>query len=51
MLGHLTTGPDSRTMARSLVLSEHTVNDHVRAVLAKRDAPTRAVLVSRIAGD
>jgi DNA-binding CsgD family transcriptional regulator len=38
-------------MARSLVLSEHTVNDHVRAVLAKCDAPTRAVLVSRIAGD
>ena len=51
MLGHLTTGADSRTMARSLVLSEHTVNDHVRAVLAKCDAPTRAVLVSRIAGD
>jgi DNA-binding CsgD family transcriptional regulator len=51
VLGHLTTGADSRSMARALVLSEHTVNDHVRAVLAKCDAPTRAVLVSRIAGD
>jgi DNA-binding CsgD family transcriptional regulator len=51
VLGHLTAGADSRSMARTLVLSEHTVNDHVRAVLAKCDAPTRAVLVSRIAGD
>ena len=37
-------------MAQALVLSEHTVNDHVRAVLAKCEAPTRAVLMSRIAG-
>ncbi|HET6939154.1 MAG TPA: helix-turn-helix transcriptional regulator [Nocardioides sp.] len=51
VLGHLTSGADSRTMARSLVLSEYTVNDHVRAVLAKCDAPTRGVLMSRIAGD
>jgi DNA-binding CsgD family transcriptional regulator len=51
VLGHLTSGADSRSMARALALSEHTVNDHVRAVLAKCDAPTRAVLVSRIAGD
>ena len=50
VLGHLATGSDSRTMAQALVLSEHTVNDHVRAVLAKCEAPTRAVLMSRIAG-
>jgi len=50
VLGHLATGADSRTMARALVLSEHTVNDHVGAVLAKCDAPTRAVLIGRIAG-
>jgi DNA-binding CsgD family transcriptional regulator len=50
VLGHLATGADSRTMAHTLVLSEHTVNDHVRAVLAKCEAPTRAVLMSRIAG-
>jgi DNA-binding CsgD family transcriptional regulator len=46
----LSTGADSRGMARTLMLSEHTVNDHVRAVLAKGEAPTRAVLMSRIAG-
>jgi len=50
VLGQLATGADSRTIARALALSEHTVNDHVRAVLAKCDAPTRAVLLSRIAG-
>jgi DNA-binding CsgD family transcriptional regulator len=50
VLGHLATGADSRTIADALVLSQHTVNDHVRAVLAKCDAPTRAVLMSRIAG-
>jgi DNA-binding CsgD family transcriptional regulator len=46
----LSTGAESRSMARTLVLSEHTVNDHVRAVLAKCEAPTRAVLMSRMAG-
>ena len=50
VLAQLATGADSRTMARALVLSEHTVNDHVRAVLAKAGAPTRQVLMSRIAG-
>jgi DNA-binding CsgD family transcriptional regulator len=50
VLGHLATGADSRTMARALVLSEHTVNDHVGAVLAKTGTPTRQVLLSRIAG-
>jgi DNA-binding CsgD family transcriptional regulator len=51
VLGHLATGADSRGMARALGLSEHTVNDHVRAALAKCSAPTRAVLMSRIAAD
>jgi DNA-binding CsgD family transcriptional regulator len=50
VLALLSTGADSRTIARTLVLSEHTVNDHVRAVLAKCEAPTRAVLMSRMAG-
>ncbi|HRD60083.1 MAG TPA: helix-turn-helix transcriptional regulator, partial [Nocardioides sp.] len=31
VLGQLATGADSRTIARALALSEHTVNDHVRA--------------------
>jgi DNA-binding CsgD family transcriptional regulator len=50
VLAHLATGADSRSMARALVLSEHTVNDHVGAVLAKTGSPTRQVLMSRIAG-
>jgi DNA-binding CsgD family transcriptional regulator len=50
VLAQLVTGADSRGMSRTLALSEHTVNDHVRSVLAKCDAPTRAVLVSRVAG-
>lgn len=50
VLGHLATGSDSRSVARALVLSEHTVNDHVRAVLGKTGSATRQVLVSRIAG-
>jgi DNA-binding CsgD family transcriptional regulator len=50
VLTQLSTGVDSRTIARTLGLSEHTVNDHVRAVLAKTASPTRQVLLSRIAG-
>ena len=50
VLGQLATGADSRSVARALVLSEHTVNDHVRAVLAKTGSATRQVLMSRIAG-
>jgi DNA-binding CsgD family transcriptional regulator len=50
VLGHISTGADSRTMARALALSEHTLNDHVRAVLAKTGAPTRQVLLARVAG-
>lgn len=50
VLGRLATGADSRSMARALMLSEHTVNDHVRAVLAKTGSATRQVLSSRIAG-
>ena len=50
VLAHLATGADSRSVARALALSEHTVNDHVRAVLAKTGSATRQVLLSRIAG-
>jgi DNA-binding CsgD family transcriptional regulator len=50
VLGELATGVDSRHLAERLVLSEHTVNDHVKAVLAKTGAPTRATLLARVAG-
>jgi len=44
------TGADSRGIAERLVVSEHTVNDHVKAVLAKTGARTRQVLISRALG-
>lgn len=50
VLARLCAGADSRAIARELVLSEHTVNDHVHAVLAKTGSATRQVLLSRVAG-
>ena len=50
VLAELVTGADSRRLARLLVLSEHTVNDHVKAVLAKTGAATRGALLARVAG-
>jgi DNA-binding CsgD family transcriptional regulator len=43
-------GLDSREIAGQLFLSEHTVNDHVKAVLAKTGARTRQVLLARATG-
>jgi len=50
VLGLLVAGLDSREMAGRLVLSEHTVNDHVKAVLAKTGTRTRQTLLSRAVG-
>lgn len=50
VFGLVATGLDSRTIADALFLSEHTVNDHVKSVLAKTASPTRQVLVSRALG-
>lgn len=46
----LGTGLDSKGIAAELVLSEHTVNDHVKAILAKTGSRTRQVLLSRALG-
>ncbi|MET0999591.1 MAG: helix-turn-helix transcriptional regulator [Marmoricola sp.] len=46
----LGTGLSSHEVADRLVLSEHTVNDHVKAVLEKAGARTRQVLLSRALG-
>jgi DNA-binding CsgD family transcriptional regulator len=43
-------GLDTREIAGQLFLSEHTVNDHVKAVLAKTCARTRQVLLARAIG-
>lgn len=50
VLGLVGIGLDSRQIAEQLFLSEHTVNDHVRAVLAKTGARTRQVLLARVVG-
>lgn len=50
LLGHLVTGADTRELARTLHLSEHTVQDHLKSIFAKTGAPNRRVLVSRALG-
>lgn len=46
----LAIGLDTKEIAAQLFLSEHTVNDHAKAVLAKTEARTRQVLMARISG-
>ena len=50
VLTELATGIDSRALAERLVLSQHTVNDHVKAVLAKTGTASRGTLLARVAG-
>lgn len=50
VLGLIAKGLDSKQIAAALVLSEHTVNDHVKAVLAKTHARTRQALLARALG-
>lgn len=50
ILGLLGGGLDTREIAGSLFLSEHTVNDHVKAMLAKAGARTRQVMLARVVG-
>ena len=46
----LVSGSDTRAVAAELFLSEHTVNDHVKAVLAKSGLTGRQALLARVAG-
>lgn len=46
----LGTGSDSKEIAAVLVLSEHTVNDHVKAILAKTGSRTRQMVLARALG-
>lgn len=50
VLALLVVGLDSREIAGQLFLSEHTVNDHVKAALAKTGARSRQVLLARVIG-
>jgi len=46
----LAIGLDTKEIAAQLYLSEHTVNDHAKAALAKTGARTRQVLLARVSG-
>ena len=50
MLTLLGNGLSSHEVADRLVLSQHTVNDHVKAVLEKAGARSRQMLLSRALG-
>jgi len=50
VLDHLVAGCTTREIASQIVLSEHTVNDHVKGIFAKTASSTRAQLVSRAIG-
>ncbi len=50
VLGLLADGHETRRMAGDLGISEHAVNDHVKAILAKCGVRTRQSLLSRALG-
>lgn len=50
VLGRLATGDDTRAMARQMVLSEHTVQDHLKSIFAKVGARDRITVLSRALG-
>lgn len=50
LLGHLTTGTDTRELARRMLLSEHTVQDHLKAIFAKTSIHNRRTLLTRALG-
>ena len=50
VLSLLGNGLDSKEIAGVLVLSEHTVNDHAKAILSKTGSRTRQLLLSRALG-
>ena len=44
-------GRSTREIARTLAISPHTVNDHLKAILAKVDVPSRRDLVAKVYGN
>jgi DNA-binding CsgD family transcriptional regulator len=50
LLGLLATGCDTRSMARQMSLSEHTVQDHLKSIFAKTAAHDRVAVLSRALG-
>jgi DNA-binding CsgD family transcriptional regulator len=50
LLGLLAVGSDTRSMARQMSLSEHTVQDHLKSIFAKTAAHDRVTVLSRALG-
>ena len=50
LLDRLSLGADTRTLARELYLSEHTVQDHLKSIFEKTNTRNRRTLLSRISG-
>jgi len=50
LLGHLTTGADTREVAARMFLSAHTVQDHLKSVFDKTGTRSRRTLLARALG-
>jgi len=50
LLAHVATGASTRDIARSMFLSEHTVQDHLKSIFAKTGTRTRKTLLARVIG-
>jgi DNA-binding CsgD family transcriptional regulator len=50
LLRHLVSGADTRELAHLMVLSDHTVQDHLKSIFAKADVRSRRMLVARATG-
>lgn len=50
LLGHLAAGADTRELASRMLLSEHTVQDHLKSIFAKTSTRNRRSLLSRALG-
>ena len=50
LLSLVATGSDTRTLARQMSLSEHTVTDHLKSIFAKTGARDRVTVLSRALG-
>lgn len=50
LLEHLAQGGDTRAIAASLHLSEHTVQDHLKSIFAKTGTNNRRTLLARVSG-
>lgn len=50
LVEHLVTGADTRSTARALGITEHTVNDHLRSIFAKAGTNSRRQLLTHAHG-